>query len=111
MSLVSRLDGGTNNPVKIAVLDTGYDAQDPFIDSNCDRIKGHHCLIQGSKTNEDQQGHGTHITALLLELAPFAEIYVAKVSATGAKDREFAYRIKEVALSTPNAGLHILTFS
>ena len=75
-----------NSRVKLAVLDTGIDWKDPLIRGAEDRImewknwaddrKG-----QGSPQQvHDSVGHGTHITALLLDTAPEAKLYIGRVS-------------------------------
>ncbi len=69
-------------PVKIAVLDTGIDLNHPDMQAYADNIKKkHNWLRQGSKTMvHDVDGHGTFVTSLLLDYAPDAEIYVAKIA-------------------------------
>lgn len=71
-----------NPPVKIAVLDTGVDSKVPFIKGamKINRIKGLRSFVKGDESTEDGFGHGTHVTALLLNVAPDAQIYVAKVA-------------------------------
>ena len=66
--------------VKIALLDSGFDPTDPFIRGSSERIIQHHCLEQNSRANEDPKGHGTHILASLLKYAPFADLYVLRIS-------------------------------
>ena len=74
-----------DTPVKIAVLDTGVDSKHNFIRGavNTNRIKDRQSFVKGDKSTEDSFGHGTHVAALLLEVAPDAQIYVAKVANTG----------------------------
>lgn len=71
-----------NPPVKIAVLDTGVDSKDPFIKgaTKTNRIKALKSFVKGDESTEDGSGHGTHVAALLLNVAPDAQIYVAKVA-------------------------------
>ncbi|OPB42086.1 hypothetical protein A0O28_0032030 [Trichoderma guizhouense] len=70
---------GINTPerVRIAVLDTGINTNDKMIRSATSRIKGRRSWV-GSI--EDTYGHGTHVTRLLLQMAPAAEIFIAKIS-------------------------------
>lgn len=69
------------NRVKIAVLDTGIDSKHPDIQACSDNIKKrHNFLTDGSTDMSDSEGHGTFVTALLLEYAPDADIYVGKVA-------------------------------
>jgi subtilisin family serine protease len=74
-----------NPPVKIAVLDTGVDSKHNFIKGavNTNRIKDRQSFVKGDSSTEDGFGHGTHVAALLLDVAPHAQIYVAKIANTG----------------------------
>lgn len=73
-------------PVRIAIIDTGFDASHPFIrgqDNQLDaRIKAAQNFAQGSNPRDIQDvvGHGTHALGLLLKVATCAEIYIAKVA-------------------------------
>lgn len=68
-------------PVRIAVLDTGVDSKHPFIKGAMKyRIKERRNFVKGDDSNEDDYGHGTHVAALLLRVAPDAQIFVAKVA-------------------------------
>jgi len=73
--------------VRIAILDTGIDMNHPEIDARKERIKGFLCQMEGleSKANEDTSGHGTSTALLLMQVAPEADIYVARVF-RGTKD-------------------------
>jgi subtilisin family serine protease len=86
-------------PVKIAVLDTGIDLDHPFIKAamRLKRIKETKSFVDNDETMKDESGHGTHVTALLLRVAPEAKIYIAKV----AKDEEIPsdHRITNVSIS------------
>lgn len=75
--------------VKIAILDTGVDLAhpdfgkvDPVDPDNRilrDRVKECRSFVGGKDGDRDFSGHGTHSVALLLNLAPKADIYVARV--------------------------------
>ncbi|KAK5057883.1 hypothetical protein LTR84_011884 [Exophiala bonariae] len=67
--------------VRIAVLDTGVSMKHPEINARKERIKGFYCDIKGleNKANEDTSGHGTSTALLLMQVAPEADIYVARV--------------------------------
>lgn len=93
----------SDGTVKVCVLDTGFDGKDPFLtdapwgEKNAgSRIKG--CiwfdqdgtmhteeqppsavLAKDCPGYQDNHGHGTHCAGLILQLAPFAHIYIAKV--------------------------------
>lgn len=67
--------------VRIAILDTGINMSHPEINARKDRVKGFLCQIKGleSKANEDTSGHGTSTALLLMQTAPEADIYIARV--------------------------------
>ncbi|RSM05538.1 hypothetical protein CDV31_009529 [Fusarium ambrosium] len=76
-------------PVKIAILDTGYDAKLPFFAqaarARC--IRGWRDFVgdgQGSDTDDttrrDDYGHGSLMVRLAMESAPLANLYIARVA-------------------------------
>ncbi|KAK7932570.1 hypothetical protein PG985_003282 [Apiospora marii] len=67
--------------VKIAILDTGVDLNHPDMQACGERIKAKLSWRRdGVRTTvHDLDGHGTFITSLLLDYAPDADIYVAKI--------------------------------
>lgn len=75
------------NRVKIAVLDTGFDATHLDIKATrkrpdgIDRIVDHKSWVDGQRADRDSVGHGTHITALLLRMTADADLYIACISA------------------------------
>ena len=85
--------------IKIAVLDTGIDTEHNVMRAakKLKRIKDMKSFVQGDKTIKDFNGHGTHITALLLKIAPHSQLYIAKV-ARGSKIPE-DHSIAEVSSS------------
>ena len=68
--------------IKVAVLDTGLDMTHPTIKANQDRIKDVRSWLPLSRTNVggDLSGHGTHVTALLLDVAPDCDVYIAQIA-------------------------------
>ncbi|KAI0377865.1 hypothetical protein F5Y04DRAFT_263430 [Hypomontagnella monticulosa] len=68
--------------VRVAVLDTGYDTSAPIFESSnrSSRVKGWEDFVSSSKDPTDSYGHGTFMTSLLIEAAPVADIYVARVA-------------------------------
>ncbi|KAK0647029.1 hypothetical protein B0T16DRAFT_414601 [Cercophora newfieldiana] len=73
---------GGGRPIKIAILDTGYDENTPTFDSpGCSsKIKGWKDFVSDSLTPVDTDGHGTHLLTLLLRLKCPAHIYVGRVA-------------------------------
>ncbi|KLU82019.1 hypothetical protein MAPG_01098 [Magnaporthiopsis poae ATCC 64411] len=68
--------------VKVAVLDTGLDVDHPSILANKERIRDVKSWLPASRvTNgDDICGHGTHVTGLLLDMAPDCDVYVAQIA-------------------------------
>jgi hypothetical protein len=85
-------------PVKIAVLDTGIDMQHNYIKGckKANRIKYVKSFVTDDKRLDDVCGHGTHVAALLLKVAPECQIYVAKVASGGKIPTD--HNIAEVSL-------------
>jgi subtilisin family serine protease len=69
----------TTTTVKVAILDTGIDATHPDVRESKHQIKAFKSWLTSGDTH-DSFGHGTHIAGLLLELAPDAELYIAKIA-------------------------------
>ncbi|KAL7789840.1 hypothetical protein V8C37DRAFT_385885 [Trichoderma ceciliae] len=69
-------------PIRIAVLDTGYDDEAAFfqIRSRRQRLKGWRDLVMGSQDPVDENGHGTHTVSLIMKVAPLADIFVARIA-------------------------------
>ncbi len=84
----SRISSAAQTPpsVRIAILDTGYDDEAIFFQVNARRrrLKGWKDFAANSETPVDENGHGTHTLALLMKVAPLADIHVARI----AKDRD-----------------------
>ncbi|KLO83427.1 related to thermostable alkaline protease precursor [Fusarium fujikuroi] len=84
-------------PVKVAVLDTGCDADLPFckIPRRKKSIRAWKDFASnggegtGADCMEDQYGHGSLMTRLIMEAAPLAHVYVARV-AKNTRDLEFS---------------------
>ena len=82
--------------VKIAVLDTGVDLKHPFIRGAIrqKRIRKLKSFVTNDTSTEDRVGHGTHVANLLLEVAPDAQLYIAKIASS--KDIPSYHKIPEV---------------
>ncbi|KAG9253124.1 uncharacterized protein F5Z01DRAFT_689257 [Emericellopsis atlantica] len=72
---------GLAEPVRIAILDSGLDPENPFLIEDQQlakpRVKETRSFVHGTRPHEiqDEIGHGTHALGLLLKVAPSAEIY------------------------------------
>lgn len=77
-----RAKGSGTKAIRVAVLDTGYDASAPLFENSnrSGRIKGWEDFVSSSTEPTDSYGHGTFMTSLLVEAAPVADIYVARVA-------------------------------
>lgn len=71
---------------RIAVLDTGFDPDAAFFqgEGRYDRLEpsGTHWkdwVEWGNETPKDSDGHGTHLVSLIMQIAPEADIFVARV--------------------------------
>ncbi|KAL7793615.1 hypothetical protein V8C37DRAFT_378462 [Trichoderma ceciliae] len=92
LSRIQRLNGeladlsvaaiNSSTPVRIAVLDTGCDTDALFFfdPSNSHRLKGWKDWAEESDQWQDCHGHGTHLTSLIMKIAPEAHIYVARIA-------------------------------
>lgn len=99
------------DPVRIAILDSGFDRDNPFLFTEEKRIKGVQNFIDDVRSQDvqDEAGHGTHALGLLLKVAPCAEIYVAKIAERDvegpsvydgiAKVRPSSYQSRHIGLS------------
>ena len=71
-------------PVKIAILDSGVDVGHPelkkYFERNQIRYKS---FIDGEEGNVDVCAHGTHMTHLILRVAPRAQVFVGRVFISG----------------------------
>lgn len=66
---------------KIAILDTGCDVNAPSLRlPGRKRIKLWKDFVEDSPTMADENGHGTHLTTLLHQMAPYAEVCVMRVA-------------------------------
>lgn len=86
--------------VRIAILDSGLDSENSSLieDQQLDdpRVKDGRSFVHGTEPHDlrDEIGHGTHALGLLLKVAPFADIYVAKVARQESLD---AYSCDDIA--------------
>jgi subtilisin family serine protease len=92
---------GSFKPVRIAILDSGYDPDHPLLLSELPRIKDKQSFVHQTQSDEcrDEIGHGTHALGLLLKVAPYAEIYIAKIAHRETLDRNAYNDIIKVSLA------------
>ena len=80
---ISLTNSLVHEKIRIVVLDSGVDDTDPKIRFaiKFKRINENKSKSFVGRPHEwqDTHGHGTHVTRLLLETAPAAEIYVGKI--------------------------------
>jgi hypothetical protein len=66
---------------KVAVLDTGIDLRDPFIKGAKSRIKEMRNWVANEKGKVDVKDvAGTHVAALVLKVAPCADVCVGRIA-------------------------------
>lgn len=77
----SKTSDRSKRRVRIAILDTGVDLTHPEIAARKHRIQETLCAIPGLKDRgaEDTCGHGTCATLATMQIAPEADVYVARV--------------------------------
>ena len=81
--------------IKIAVLDTGFNPNDPF----APQLHWEDFVIDGSQLRVDETGHGTNSARLILQICPEADLYVARIFQTNIADDSFdAGRMAKVSL-------------
>lgn len=101
---LSRQAGRTNQTarrrIRVAILDTGYDAEAVFfgVSSRRQRLKGWMDCVDGLERPVDENGHGTHTVSLLMKVAPLADIYVARVAKDRGNLRAATENIRDVSV-------------
>ena len=116
--LVDQRANGKHERVKIAILDSGIDGSLEVFQNARTRINGIKSWvsqimnyqsaggIQRSvlKECQDDIGHGTHLTALILRVCPWARVYIARiVDAQGPKQELVAEVIVSVHRKIPSS--------
>ncbi|KAF2648653.1 subtilisin-like protein [Lophiostoma macrostomum CBS 122681] len=87
--------------IKIAILDTGIDPNHPFVQKRWKPTSRNYRdfvneASQSSKPPYDNHGHGTHCAGIILQFAPSAKLYIARVVDSRSavkKDRELNEKV------------------
>lgn len=75
--------------VRIAILDTGIDIENPYVPCTDGRVRGLRSFVGSDPLDiQDLCGHGTHVAGLVHKMAPDADIYIAKISRDGSQLEE-----------------------
>ncbi|KAJ4328353.1 hypothetical protein N0V84_001224 [Fusarium piperis] len=102
----------TPEKIRIAVLDTGIDETDKMIKAAILRIKDMRSWVGSPGNYTDTYGHGTHVTRLLLQMAPAADIYIAKITDNKNVNPEDMSRIAEaIDWAVKEWNVHIISMS
>jgi hypothetical protein len=82
--------------VKIALLDTGIETRHPFVKgaTKAKRIKEIRNFVDGNNSVGDVYGRGTYSAALILQVAPEAHLYVARIAVSPEIPRD--HRVADV---------------
>lgn len=89
--------------IKVAILDTGIDAEHAYIKKRwprpdlCDGGYQDFLSDSGDSAPQDNDGHGTHVAGILLLYAPNAELYIGRIVETNESCRNDEYMKKRVA--------------
>ncbi|KAK1069433.1 hypothetical protein LTR33_010906, partial [Friedmanniomyces endolithicus] len=103
----------TASRTKIAILDTRYDPDSLFFASlpRQKRIKGWKDFVDGSAA-QDMDGHGTHVLSTAMKIAPYADVYVARVAKDDADFTQSRERIAQaVRWAVKEMGVDIVSMS
>lgn len=75
------LSKSTSKPAKIAILDTGIERGHALVEPREDSLKGKRNFYNPLQTNvADTHGHGTFTASLIMDYAPDADLYIAKIA-------------------------------
>nr|RBQ96670.1 hypothetical protein FVER53263_11628 [Fusarium verticillioides] len=100
--------------IRIAILDTGYDPGAIFFNRyRSRRLKDWKDFIElGQPTPKDEEGHGTHVLSVLMQVAPAADIYVARVAKNTSELQNSTESIaKAIEWAWKECGANIVTMS
>lgn len=66
----------TGKGVKVAVIDTGIDMDHPLFKGN---IKKAYDYLEEDEVPQDEKGHGTHVSGIIMQQAPDADLLIYRV--------------------------------
>lgn len=79
--ITTQLQDPPSRPVKIAILDTGIDRDHYVFEAREENIKAKLNFYDSSQRYiPDLNGHGTFTASLILDYAPDADLYIAKIA-------------------------------
>lgn len=90
--------GQKRRAIRVAVLDTGYDDEAAFfqVPTRRRRIRQWKDFYGNMDDPIDENGHGSHTAALIMKVAPTADVYIARVTKDRATLRSCTSHIAEV---------------
>ncbi|KAF2106155.1 hypothetical protein BDV96DRAFT_339008 [Lophiotrema nucula] len=105
--------------VRIALIDTGIDREDTHIrEAIADqRITECRDFVNGPyaapdpNDSQDKIGHGTHIAKLVLDTAPLAKLYIAKIADDKSIERTHLHRIAAAIRWATEKEVHMISMS
>ena len=118
--LVGRSRNSSHQNVKIALLDSGIDGTHRFFQTRRTRIKAYKSWVAEpvdestvgglsrrilARSCRDVNGHGTHKAALILRVAPWADLYIGRVVEDNKNLK--AANVATVRLTSPDGKLFL----
>lgn len=92
----------------VAVLDTGFDAESVFFTRpRRQRVKGWKDFAENREEPCDDSGHGTSVLSVLMKVAPYADVYVARVAKSIEDLPRASNNIAEVGYLTSNCDISL----
>jgi hypothetical protein len=95
---------GLTPRIKVAILDTGIDSTHDWIETNWKHPDSTYHRYEDFVTRgaepADEDGHGTYVAGIILDLAPDIDLYIARVARsrhTIRDDAKVTERVKDVS--------------
>ncbi|KAF4979798.1 hypothetical protein FDECE_18004, partial [Fusarium decemcellulare] len=106
--------GRRSGHIRVAVLDTGLD-RSMLTPESCEGIKDVKSFLPGQDVGEhddlDENRHGTHVVGILLNLAPWAHVYVACIKKGENSPMDPRCIAKAIRYSVETWDVHIISMS